>query len=280
MIPEKKILRYKGEVVFEKLSLPYFDRMPKEYFKTEACFIFIDEGSFSVRSANGTLPMQPKSGLLAKCHNYFFETTPLQRIPGEGIACIGVVLYPGMVEELFQFDLSQSTHTVDYNLKRVEIDALLEVYKQSIKMLLDNPELADEALIRNKLKEFVLLMAKTQDAPSELDFLAALFKHNHTDFKQTILNNVYSSLSLEEFAALCNLSLSSFKRRFKEVFRESPKKYLLQVRLTKAANQLTTTQERIAAIAYDCGFESLGTFNRNFKQHFSLSPSAYRQAQV
>ena len=45
-----KILTYKGRIVFEKLRLPYFDRMPKEYFEKEACFIFVNEGEFSVRS--------------------------------------------------------------------------------------------------------------------------------------------------------------------------------------------------------------------------------------
>ena len=33
---------------------------------------------------------------------------------------IGVLLYPDLVEELFQFDLSQSTHTVDFNVKQIE----------------------------------------------------------------------------------------------------------------------------------------------------------------
>jgi hypothetical protein len=139
-----------------------------------------------------------------------------------------VLLYPHIVEELFQFDLSITDYKVDYNIKKIQIDGLLDHFKDSINILLDNPELADEALIKNKLKEFVLLVCKTQNIPSELDFLSALFKKNDTEFKSTINNNLYSDLSLEEFALLCGLSLSSFKRKFKACYDESPKKICLR----------------------------------------------------
>jgi hypothetical protein len=38
--------------------------------------------------------------------------------------------------------LSKSNHSVDYNLKQVEVDRLLALYRDSINILLDSPELA------------------------------------------------------------------------------------------------------------------------------------------
>jgi AraC family transcriptional regulator, exoenzyme S synthesis regulatory protein ExsA len=46
----EKFIKYKGKVVFGKQSMPYFDRVPKEYFKDEACFVFVNKGEVSVRS--------------------------------------------------------------------------------------------------------------------------------------------------------------------------------------------------------------------------------------
>lgn len=278
MTYEEKYLMYKDRVVFGKQSMAYFDRIPKKYFEDEACFIFVNRGEFSVRSQNDYMDLNPKSGVLAKCLNYYFETREDQKQDGEGIEVIAVILYPALVEELFEFDLSKSDFSFNYNIKKVEIDRLLANYRESISILLDNPELADESIIKTKLKEFVLLMAKAQEAPSQLDFLAAMFKPLDIDFKSTILQNLYSNLSMDELARLCHLSTSSFKRKFQESFKSSPKKYISQKKVEKAASLLKKANLRVSDIAYDVGFDSLATFNRNFSAAYGKSPTEYRMS--
>lgn len=273
---EEKYLKYKERIVFGKQSMPYFDRVPKKYFEDEACFIFVNQGKFSVRAQNDYMDLNSENGILAKCLNYYFETREDQKQAGEGIEVIAVILYPALVEELFEFDLSKSDFSFNYNIKKVEIDRLLANYRESISILLDNPELADESIIKTKLKEFVLLMAKAQEAPSQLDFLAAMFKPLDIDFKSTILQNLYSNLSMDELARLCHLSTSSFKRKFQESFNSSPKKYISQKKVEKAASLLKKANLRVSDIAYDVGFDSLATFNRNFSAAYGKSPTEYR----
>jgi AraC-like DNA-binding protein len=273
---EEKILKYKDRIVFGKQSMPYFDRVPKEYFQDEACFVFVNEGEVSVRSQNDYMNLNNKQAILAKCLNYFFETDKRNREDGEGVEMIAVILYPALVKELFEFDLSRSNYTFDYNIKQVEVDRLLSNFKESIDILLDNPELADEGIIKTKLKEFVLLMAKSQDAPSQLDFLAAIFKPLNIEFKSTVQHNLYANLSLDELARLCHLSISSFKRKFKETFKDSPKKFIVRKKVEKAASLLKAEDSRVSDIAYDVGFDSLATFSRNFTATYGKSPSEYR----
>jgi len=141
---EEKHLKYKGRIVFGKQSMPYFDRMPKEYFEDEACFVFINEGEVSVRSQTDYMDLDKNNAILAKCLNYFFETNDQQKGSSDGIEVIAVILHPSQVEELFEFDLSLSNYSIDYNIKQIEVDRLLENFKESINILLDNPELADE----------------------------------------------------------------------------------------------------------------------------------------
>lgn len=256
--------------------MPDFDRTLKAYVENEACFMFVNKGEVMVRAQEDYFGVNPQTAMLAKCMNYFFEPSKNKAICNEGIESIGIFLYPSLIEELFEFDLNTSDFTVDYNLKKVQVDRLLDNYKQSIDILLSNPELADEQMIKNKLKEFVLLISKSQDAPSELDFLAAIFKPNDVDFKSTIQHNLYTNLSLDELATLCHMSLSSFKRKFKTVFNDSPKKYIAKKKVERAASLLKTKDLRISDIAYDVGFDSLATFNRNFSNIFGISPSEYR----
>lgn len=272
----QKFLKYKGRIVFEKFATPYFDRAPKEYFENEACFIFVNEGEFSVRTQDNYFNFKKGNSLIAKCLNYFFETNKVQRQSGEGIEVIGILLYPDLVEELFQFDLSKSTHTYDFNVKQIEVDALLLNFKQSVNILIDHPELADEVMIKTKLKEFVLLISKSISAPSQLDFLAAMFRPNHSTLKEVVLSNVYSNLSIDEYAKLCHMSTSTFKRQFQEVFDTTPKKFINQQKLKKAVQLLGKEEFRITDIAYECGFESLATFNRVFKGQFKKSPTNYK----
>lgn len=273
---QEQVITYKDRIVFIKLSMPFFNRTLKHYVEEEACFMFVNKGEVGVRSPEDYLLLNRNTGMLAKCLNYFFEPSDNPEKCKDGIESIGIFLYPSLVKDLFEFDVSSSNHTVDYNVKQIQIDRLLENYKESINILLDNPELVDDSIIKNKLKEFILLISKSQEAPSQLDFLAALFKPNEVNFRNVIGQNLYSNLSLEEFATLCHLSISSFKRKFKTVFGESPKKYISKKKVEKAAELLKAHDLRISDVAYDVGFDSLATFNRNFTSFYGKSPSEYR----
>lgn len=273
---EQKTITYKGKIVFEKIKMPYFKRIPKLFQSNEACFMFINKGEFSVRTPDEYISFESGKGLLAKCFDYFFETNKKQRQTDENIEIIGVLLHQDIVEELFQFDVALYPHKVDYNVTKVHIDGMLSIFKESINILIEHPDLVDEAIIKNKLKEFILLISKTQNAPSELEFLSSMFKINSTEFRETINNNLYSSLSISEFASLCGMSISTFKRKFQETYNESPKRYILKMKLLKASQMLAQKDERISDIAYNCGFETISTFNRAFKKFYGKSPSNYR----
>ncbi|MCH7524877.1 MAG: helix-turn-helix transcriptional regulator [Bacteroidetes bacterium] len=272
---EIKTLSYKGKVVFEKLTMTTFKRIPKLFKDNEACFMYINKGEFSVRTQNEFISFKKGKGLLAKCFNYFSETTNAQREKSETLEITGILLHQDILREIFPFNISPKQNN-KYNIKKVEIDALLFNFKESINILLDNPSLTDEPLILNKLKEFILLISKTDNAPSELEFLSGIFTPVEYDFKSAIENNLYSDLSLNEFARLCNMSLATFNRKFREVYMQNPRKYFTEKKIKKASEMLSSQENRIADIAFECGFESISTFNRVFKTHFEKSPSKYR----
>lgn len=275
---QPKYITYKDRIVFGKQSMSYFKRLPKEYAENEACFVLINKGEVSVRAPEHRFDLDNRSAVLAKCFNYFFETNERQRQSGDEVEVIAVLLYPAIVEEIFNFDLSTSDYSLNYDIKQVVLDSLLTNYMESINILLDNPELADDNIIETKLKEFVLLMTKSQNIPSQLDFLSALFSPINISFKSTIKSNLYANLSIDELAHLCHMSASTFKRKFYEVYNESPKKYISRKKIEKAAQLLKSNDQRISDIAWDVGFESLATFNRNFTGVFGKSPSDYRMS--
>ena len=276
MLLEHKTLSYKGKVIFEKMTIQHFDRMPKIFTETEACFMYLQEGSFQFRTPEKVLQFNAGDAFLAKCSDYFFEQTKRHHQHTTKTKGIGIYLYPSMVKELFDFDLSISDFETDYDATKIGIDHLMENFIKSIDFLLDHPSISNASMIKVKLKEFLLLLSKTENAPTLLDFVSSLFKPYEYDFKKIIEQNIFANLSISELARLCGMSVSTFQRTFYNVFEQTPAKYILEQRMVKAKKMLGNKNKRISEIAYDCGYTSTSTFNRLFKKSFDCSPSAFR----
>ena len=54
--------------------------------------------------------------------------------------------------------------------------------------------------------------------------------------------------------------------------------FLHHYRLQEAAGRLATEDLPILTIALDCGYGSIGPFNRAFRQRFGMTPTEYRAA--
>ena len=280
MIIEHKVLKYKGKVVFEKMTIKNFVRMPKPFAENEACFMYLLEGSFQFRTPERVLKFNEGDAFLAKCSDYFFEQNESHHEKISQTKGIGIYLYPSIVKELFDFDLSISDFETDYDATKVNIDDMMKNFINSIDFLLKNPSISNDSMIKVKLKEFLLLLSKTENAPTLLDFVASLFKPYEYDFKSIIEKNIYSTLSIAELAKLCGMSISTFQRTFHSVFMQTPTKYILEQRMLKAQKMLRNKSTRISDIAYDCGYQSISTFNRLFKKSFNLSPTEFRLSEI
>lgn len=275
---EHKTLNYKGKTIFSKIVMGDFNRILKFFQEDEACFMFIDNGSFLMRTPKETIHFESGDGMLAKCGNYFFENQLKEETSDMRTTLVAAYFYPSIIKEIFEEDIHAPIYRTDYDSNKIKIDKLLSHFRDNLVFLLDNPEIVDPALILTKLKEFLILLAKTEKAPGVIDFIASLFKPVEYNFKSIVEQNIFSSLSLEEFAMLCNMSLATFKRKFESYYDESPRKYISRQKMKKAALMLSFKENSIADIAYDCGFESLSTFNRNFKNFHRKSPSEYKKA--
>lgn len=64
---------------------------------------------------------------------------------------------------------------------------------------------------------------------------------------------------------------------FKQHYGMTPVQYLGKVRLEHACDLLCNSNEQIAFIAFDVGFDSLAAFYRFFKKNTGTSPAAYRK---
>lgn len=84
-------------------------------------------------------------------------------------------------------------------------------------------------------------------------------------------------VTLDDMAEQAALSPNHFLRTFKALFQQTPHQYLLQQRLQRAAQLLTTTDLPITEIGLAVGFTSLGSFSWRFRRTFGQSPEQYRR---
>jgi AraC-like DNA-binding protein len=87
-----------------------------------------------------------------------------------------------------------------------------------------------------------------------------------------------SPLDLGAMALRAGMSPYHFLRTFRRLTGVTPYRYVLELRLRRAAACIADTREPISAIAFDEGFGDLSTFNGRFRRTFSMTPSAYRAA--
>lgn len=77
-------------------------------------------------------------------------------------------------------------------------------------------------------------------------------------------------------ADVSGVSQAHFARSFKQAFGVPPHRYLLTRRIERAAALLRETELPITEIAFQTGWESLGTFGRTFRDILGESPSDCR----
>jgi AraC family transcriptional regulator len=94
-----------------------------------------------------------------------------------------------------------------------------------------------------------------------------------------IQSNLTDELTLEKIASIANYSSFHFQRMFLKIVGETPKRYIIRLRLERVAHLLKIFPDlSISELSLDSGFSSLSTLSRAFKNNFGISPEEYRKS--
>ena len=154
-------------------------------------------------------------------------------------------------------------------------DGFLFNYEKSLTLL----EQARDEHNLQKIKIEELLLYLHQKYPSQINsFITQAFQSNQgSKIKQVVSANIEKGLAIDELAFLCNMSVSTFKRHFSEIFQTSPKKYFIQHKMEKA-KKLLQLNKRTSDIYFELGYSNLSSFSSEFKKHFGVSPKKFHAA--
>lgn len=238
-------------------------------------FSFLMEGHKKVHFANTTVSIQNNASLLMASGNCLL-TEELT-----GTAKYRCILLFFSAQKMMQLLLKHPHLAVKVPTKSkklllpyflIEKDAFIENFIQSLLPHFTLSVEVSQKILELKLEEIILYMAEKYGNTFH-SFLETMLQSNRVQsLKETVEANVYSNLSIEQVAFLCNMSLSSFKRHFAEIYKETPGNWFKEKRLIRANELLKTGTVRPSEIFTATGYKNLAHFSTAFKTRFGKSP--------
>ena len=84
-------------------------------------------------------------------------------------------------------------------------------------------------------------------------------------------------IRIEQLAKECHISETHFRRLFSEYIDMTPIEYVNMVRVLRACDILRSTNDSMSTVALNCGFSTVSTFDRNFKQVLGVTPYQWKK---
>jgi AraC-like DNA-binding protein len=160
-----------------------------------------------------------------------------------------------------------------------EGDAFIRSYVDSLQRMLEATPFLQEELQLLKLEELLLYLAANYPAALYSFRPAQQPDAGEWQLRAAVEGNLDHTITVEELAFLCNMSISTFKRKFARTYGMPPNKWLLQKRMELAADLLLHQQEKPSEVYYKVGYENHSSFTQSFKQIYGVTPKEFQEGQ-
>jgi AraC-like DNA-binding protein len=92
-----------------------------------------------------------------------------------------------------------------------------------------------------------------------------------------ITTNFEKEIKLSEAAEVAQMNENAFSRFFSLRTRKTFSGFVQELRLQKAAKLLVENDMTITEVCYECGYNNVSNFNRQFLNHYEMNPMKYRK---
>lgn len=125
-----------------------------------------------------------------------------------------------------------------------------------------------------------LLQSQYLAPPKQQEKPVSISRQNYQDdlfqrIEQYINERIYEPLTIADICQHFSLSRSSLQILFKTAVKQTPKKYISDLKLEKACQMLQENRYTISEISLRLGYSSIHYFSNAFNRKYEVSPSEY-----
>lgn len=251
-------------------------------------FIYVLGGSIEVKTLDNTVSVQAGEGIFinknvvhfvrrtGECHynSFIFPAQFLEFSMGNpfplGQACTvhsPAKLFVDVVVENEQFSFFHFASGEEWREKALSLLCRLSELEKSKTEFYTYEVLVLLAALWLTMRKNILLPPKQQESTVSMrmqKFLRCIEQHYPED------------LTLEDIAESASVSKSECLRCFNLTLQTTPYKYLMEYRMSKAAELLKKTDQPVSDISACVGFHQVSHFGKCFKEKTGYSPREYR----
>jgi len=157
----------------------------------------------------------------------------------------------------------------------IQKDDFLLNYQDSLEILCEHMPVISNDLIKIKFEELICYLFERY--PQQMSGYCGdvLGGNKGFNLKRIVVSNLNRNLKVEDLAFLCGMSVSTFKRRFNDVFGMPPKMYMIEYKM-KMAIELLNQHYTPGDVCDKVGYQNLSAFSCEFKKRYGVSPKHYQ----
>lgn len=240
---------------------------------------FLDQGEKIVYYANEkTVITKKQFAILSSGNCLMTEKLPL----GNSYRSVMMFFSDTAISNFFvkYASIVERTTSISNNLKKpflvLEKDDFIAAYITSLTLLQLKSKLFKEQMMALKFEELMLHLLEKY--PTEILSFQTKSPEVSSDIqiKKAVELNMNNDLKLDELAFLCNVSASTFKRKFVKLYNETPAQYFLKKKM-EIAKVLLMENANPSEVYYQVGYENHSSFSQSFKQIYGVSPKDFKQ---
>lgn len=247
---------------------------------TKHLILFVIAGTKSINSAGCNVVIPSGHGLLIPKGEYVMSEAQCQQSQAfESLLMFfdDDYIVDFAADYINYLEIFPNERTID-GMPVFAISNLMNEVLQSTKAYVLADDGIDNHLLPLKLNEIMLQILKSDCRDYFLQLTQRAFsQRRNMGLHQFMEQNYMQPWSIEYLAKEYCLSLSSFKRKFKEMFDIPPKRWINARRVKAARIELLNGSRPIIDIALSLGFADGAHFSKIFKQELSCSPQSYRK---
>ena len=131
----------------------------------------------------------------------------------------------------------------------------------------------------------VEILLEIASSPGDISRITQAPYHGYNEKESTrlcdVLNwvvaNLGNEITLDQAAAVAQMNPNAFSRFFSLRTRKTFSAFIKELRLNKAARLLIESEMSVTQVCYDCGYNNISNFNRQFLNYYQMNPARYKK---